>query len=216
MTELREDAHPILKIITQVVPGLGKTLGPGVEVLVYEFGRPQGGLVAIEGNITGRKPGAPLSDMVLKLLRQGKLTEDVINYASQTPDGRELRSSTILVRDDEGQVVGCLGLNFELTHWRVAKRLIDEYCRSEPLDDAVPERFKPDVESMLAFHIDEALAQSATPVSLMKKEEKLVVVRELDERGIFLIRGSVNRVARTLGVSRYTIYNYLEEIKAEE
>jgi predicted transcriptional regulator YheO len=92
----------------QVVPGLAKTLGDGVEVLVNEFSHPEDALVAIAGNLTGRQVGAPLSDLVLKLLRQGKLDEDMINYYSRTPDGRELKSSTILVRDDDGKVLGCL------------------------------------------------------------------------------------------------------------
>ncbi|MBN1314768.1 MAG: PAS domain-containing protein [Anaerolineales bacterium] len=211
----RDDVHPYLKVMTQVVEGLAEMLGPGVEVLVNEFSHPQDALVAIAGDVTGRKPGAPLSDMVLKLIRQGKLTENMINYTSQAPDGREIKSSTILVRDDEGQVLGCLCFNIDLTHWKVAKRLIDFYCKSEPPEDPVPELFKPDVESMLDIHIQEVLEQSATPVSLMKKDDKLKVVQELDERGIFMIRGSVSRVANALNVSRYTIYNYLDEIKAQ-
>jgi predicted transcriptional regulator YheO len=103
-----EHIHPVLKAVMQVVPGLAETLGDGVEVLVNEFSHPEDAMLAIGGSITGRQPGAPLSDMVLKLLRQGKLEEDMINYHSRTPDGRELRSSTILLRDDEGKVLGCL------------------------------------------------------------------------------------------------------------
>ena len=69
---------------------------------------------------------------------------------------------------------------------------------------------------MLGFHIDEVIEQYAVPVTLMKKRDKIVVVRELDERGVFLIRGAVSTVARVLGVSRYTIYNYLEEMKGQQ
>ena len=102
------DVHPVLKAIIQVVPGLARTLGDGVEVLVHEFSHPEDALVAIAGNLTGRQVGAPLSDLVLKQLRQGTLNDDTINYSSRTPDGREIRSSTILVRDNDGKVLGCL------------------------------------------------------------------------------------------------------------
>jgi predicted transcriptional regulator YheO len=108
MSADNRSVHPVLKAVAQVVPGLAETLGEGVEVLVNEFSHPEDAMLAIAGNITGRQPGAPLSDMVLKLLRQGRLEDDMINYSSRTPDGRELRSSTILVRDDEGKVLGCL------------------------------------------------------------------------------------------------------------
>ena len=36
------------------------------------------------------------------------------------------------------------------------------------------------------------------------------IVSYLDEKGVFLIRGSVDWVASKLGVSKYTIYSYLE------
>jgi predicted transcriptional regulator YheO len=94
--------------------------------------------------------------------------------------------------------------------------VVDSYCRAVTPEDAVPELFMPDVESMLGMHINEVVEQYAVPVTLMKKEDKLVVVRQLDERGVFLVRGAVNTVARALGVSRYTIYNYLEEIKGQQ
>lgn len=47
----------------------------------------------------------------------------------------------------------------------------------------------------------------------MKKHHKAAVVRELDEAGFFLIRDSVDHVAGRLDVTRYTIYNYLSEIR---
>jgi len=42
------------------------------------------------------------------------------------------------------------------------------------------------------------------------------VVKSLDERGIFLIKGAVENVAKFLDVSRYTIYNYLDEIRSQK
>lgn len=36
----------------------------------------------------------------------------------------------------------------------------------------------------------------------------------LDEKGVFRIRGSVDRIAKKLGTSRYTIYNYLGSVRA--
>ena len=44
----------------------------------------------------------------------------------------------------------------------------------------------------------------------MTRAEKQQVVRFLDERGVFLIRRAVEDVARRLGVTRFTIYNYLD------
>ncbi len=44
------------------------------------------------------------------------------------------------------------------------------------------------------------------------RSEKQQVVRMLDEQGAFLLRGAVDDMARIMGVSRITIYNYLNAI----
>jgi predicted transcriptional regulator YheO len=206
--------HPILAVLRELVPSLAKVLGEDAEVVLHELSHPQDSVIAIEGNLTGRKAGAPLTDLVLRLMRQGKLEEDLINYPSRTSDGKELRSSTILIRDEKGEVIGCLCINFDLTKWIVTKHTVDSFCRTELLDDEVSETFTEDVESMLRSKIDEVIEQQGAPVTLMKKEDKLRAVKQLDEQGIFLIRRSVARVAKALGVSRYTIYNYLDEIRS--
>jgi hypothetical protein len=47
-------------------------------------------------------------------------------------------------------------------------------------------------------------------VTDMSRTEKQQVVRFLDDRGAFLIRRAVEDVADRLGVTRFTIYNYLD------
>ncbi len=47
----------------------------------------------------------------------------------------------------------------------------------------------------------------------MTREEKISVIAQLESKGAFLIRYSVDRVAEHLRLSKYTIYNYLDEIK---
>ena len=49
--------------------------------------------------------------------------------------------------------------------------------------------------------------------SSLTKEEKTAVVEKLDERGVFLMKGSVEMVAGILGVTRYTVYNYMDAIR---
>ncbi|MGI9606766.1 MAG: helix-turn-helix domain-containing protein [Acidimicrobiales bacterium] len=45
------------------------------------------------------------------------------------------------------------------------------------------------------------------------RAEKQAAVRLLDERGAFLLRGAVDDIATVMGVSRITIYNYLNAIE---
>jgi predicted transcriptional regulator YheO len=43
----------------------------------------------------------------------------------------------------------------------------------------------------------------------LSREDKQRAVKVLEERGAFNLRGSVEDVADRLGVSRFTVYNYL-------
>ncbi|MBO0701329.1 MAG: helix-turn-helix domain-containing protein, partial [Candidatus Dormibacteraeota bacterium] len=77
------------------------------------------------------------------------------------------------------------------------------------------ESFAHGVPQLAELLIDQAISEVGVPVDLMKKQHKLLVVRELERRGFFLIREAVEDAARALAVTRYTIYNYLNEIEAE-
>ena len=48
----------------------------------------------------------------------------------------------------------------------------------------------------------------------MQKEDKLMVAKIVDEKGVFLIKWAISQLTKEINVSRYTIYNYLEELKA--
>ena len=48
-------------------------------------------------------------------------------------------------------------------------------------------------------------------LAMLTKEDKVAVVRYLDEKGAFLIKKSAEKVADFLGISRFTVYNYLNE-----
>ena len=52
-------------------------------------------------------------------------------------------------------------------------------------------------------------SEIGAPLAEMSREHKQLAVRMLDDRGAFALRRSVESVADAMGVSRFTIYNYL-------
>jgi len=207
--------HPIISALCEIVPPLAQAIGEDVEVVVHELSHPQDSLIAMAGDVTGRSVGAPLTDMFQGMLLRGEI-EDRINYSTRTADGRQLRSSTIFIRDENGEPLACLCINFDITKWLIARHVTTAFCSTESLEDDQAESFDGDVVSMLERNIEEALAEDAVPVAMMKKEDKLRVVRRLEQVGVFQIKGAVASVAAALDVSRYTIYNYLDEIRGEK
>lgn len=192
--------HALLTSLVPAVHGLAAMLGPGNEVLLHDLSRLPDSIVAIAGDLTGRTVGGPMTDLLLGLIRRGT-TQDLINYRTNSPDGRPIRSSTLFLRDADGVAVGCLCVN---------SAGAEEVAADAP---ERPETFPRDIDSLQRFLIDRAIAKIGVPPTEMKKQHKAAVVRELDEAGFFLIRDSVEHVAGQLDVTRYTIYNYLTEVR---
>ena len=55
--------------------------------------------------------------------------------------------------------------------------------------------------------------QLGAPLPELSREQKQAAVRMLDQRGAFLLRKAVETVGEMMGVSRITIYNYLNAIQ---
>ncbi len=70
----------------------------------------------------------------------------------------------------------------------------------------------PPLHGALDRLIDTVEAELGAPLPSLSREEKQLAVRMLDERGAFILRRAVEDVADAMGVSRITIYNYLNAI----
>lgn len=75
------------------------------------------------------------------------------------------------------------------------------------------ERVPSDVDQLIFNSLEEAISHVNMLKEISALERNRLIVRELNDRGIFNIRGAVETIAKQLGTSRYTIYNYLRDIK---
>ncbi|MEJ2857201.1 MULTISPECIES: aminotransferase class V-fold PLP-dependent enzyme [unclassified Saccharothrix] len=192
----------VFAALIPTVHSLADALGPGTEVVLHDLSALPNSIVAIAGDLTGRKVGGPMTDLLLGLVRRGT-TQDLAGYETYAPDGRPIRSSTVFLRDARGVAIGCLCVNSDPGRPPTAP--------TEPV-----ETFPSDVDTLQRVLVDRAIRGVGVPVELMKKSHKSQVVKVLDEAGLFLIRDSVDHLAGVLGVTRYTIYNYLNEHRKPE
>ncbi len=72
-----------------------------------------------------------------------------------------------------------------------------------------------DLTGALARLIDSVETELGAALDELDRQGKQAAIRLLDERGAFLLRRAVEDVADNMGVSRITIYNYLNAIEAE-
>ena len=66
---------------------------------------------------------------------------------------------------------------------------------------------------MIAGLIDSILSGCA--LQTLSREQKLEKIRFMDEKGVFLVKGSIDQVAEKLGVSTVTVYSDLDVIRGK-
>ena len=217
--------HSELKKFVPIVKTIAQMFGKNCEVVLHDFSKPQKSIVAIEnGQVTGRKIGDPITDFALSIWKKDgfgkRKTDRIVNYRTKSKNGKILKSATVFIRDYQKNIIGCLCINYDLTEHAMFHKNLEEFCTTIELDKEESteetEKFTNDVSEILENIIKEAIEEIGKPVSLMQKEDKLMVVKIAEEKGAFLIKSSISQIASEINVSRYTIYNYLEELKTRK
>lgn len=206
-----ENAKRIARVVTQ-------TFGRNAEVAVHDFRDLEHSLIHLEGTITRREVGAPVTDLVVKAWRAGgNEVEDMVNYRTQTKDGREMKSSTIFLRDEAGTIIGALCINFDTTELSNTVSLLQGMAQIHDVECDHPKKTETFANNVL--ETNEALMAHAVQIvgkhpSTMDKAEKLQCLAVLENSGAFLIKGTVDYVAECMGISKYTVYSYLKQIRS--
>ena len=95
---------------------LGNVLGPDYEVVLQDLSNKNHSVIAIEnGHISGRTIGSPLTCAVLHMLSSKVYEENdfIANYKGVAENGHILRSSSMFIKDSEGNPIGLLCINFD-------------------------------------------------------------------------------------------------------
>jgi len=202
----------------RLVKGLADHFGSSTEVVLHDLDTrdPKHSIIAIEnGDITGRKIGDGPSHIVTEALRTDtKKLHDRLSYLTKTEDGKILKSSTIYIRDDSGKAIGILGINTDITLTMAMERFLHEMHTPDEITDEI-EPITTHVSDLLDTLIQQSIQLIGKPAALMSKDEKIKAIRFLNDSGAFLITKSGPKVCNAFGISKYTLYSYLDEAKSD-
>ena len=211
---IREE-HTVRNLVN-IARGISSIFGRNCEVVIHSLESPETSVIAIEnGHVTGRKAGDSALDLDLHLLEESAPGDgDVFgSYFRTHRNGRRLKSVTVVLRGPGGNPSGLLCINFDT---------------SAPLDSVLSDLLHAaaDTETSTGHPgtvrdlIDVAYGQARQRVNslngLSATEQNLCIVKELYNRGIFNVKNGVDIIADNLGISRYTIYNYIRDIKLKD
>lgn len=219
-----EDFDKVLSVLNPILAGLGKHFGPNCEFVVHDYSTPNlKSIVSIvNGEVTNRKVGDSVTSIGLRV-SQGIVsdegdTDGIFNYMTQTRDGRMLKSSTIYLRDENGKTYGSVCVNYDVTDLQHANATLSSFMSITP--DApvyeVDRYVDGSIDNLLVQMINMSIQEIGIPVAQMTKQQKIEGIKFLKDRGAFKIQRAADVIAQYYCVSKFTVYNYLNELERIE
>ncbi|MGL5978227.1 MAG: helix-turn-helix transcriptional regulator [Erysipelotrichaceae bacterium] len=209
-----KDIYEIKDQLDQIVDLLENHLGTTCEIVLHDNLKDYDKTIIDirNGHITGRSIGDGGDKWGLEVLRGERNETHKYNKVMRTNNNRYIKNSSTFFRNEEGDIVGSLCLNYDLTSFLDAQKAMGSLIGVTPLDLEKSEQFL-DVAQLLDQLIASIELKYDQPLHELHKNEKTKIVKLLDEKGAFLITKSGERICRLLGISKFTLYNYLDEVR---
>lgn len=219
---LKKEDVLILESFKSVLEGLADYLGEGYELVLHSLEDMNKSVIKIiNGHHTGRREGAPITDLALTMLSHLLENNDLasgpnaITYFTRNKKGEPLKSTTIAIRGKDGKIIGLICINFYLN--TPFLDILDSYTNSDPNGAGIykQESFVDNVEELIrnAYEPIREMVYSNTELSATQRNKEIVA--QLHQKGIFKLKNSVFIVAKLMGISRNTVYLHLRRLSAE-
>ena len=127
----------------------------------------------------------------------------------KTSDGKILKCSTSYIRDDDGSLHYVFGINYDITKLTMIENALHALITPQNKEEK-PKQISHNVNDLLDRLIEESVALVGKPVALMNKDDKVKAIQFLNDSGAFLITKSGDKVANYFGISKYTLYSYID------
>jgi predicted transcriptional regulator YheO len=221
--DIPSERQQVLAVLKATLSAMGSVVGRNTEIVLHDLVRPERSVLDIvNGHVTGRSIGSPvlsgpLHDQGFAAVACGPgasgAPDPVVipDYPTMGANGHALRSATVVFRDKGGQPFAGLCINVDVSGLLAARACLEEWLN--PGSRPEPRIAEPaDMEVLMAEIIRGSMAGMDPRGKAGNKPARLEAVRQMQERGLFIVKGGIEKAAAALGVTRYTIYNYLDEI----
>lgn len=195
--------------LSRVGEAMCRTIGPQCEVVIHDLDDLDHSIVWIMGAVTERKVGGCMTRRGLSVVHSGR-TKDNYTYTTRTRSGKTVRSTLIFLKDNNRLSIG-VEINFDTSPFVAFRHTLETLTDPDEMYD-FQDAFIDDAPEMLETILEKAVESTGKPAAQMTKADRLRVVQMLDEAGALEFRKAIPTVASYLGVTRFTIRNYLNEI----
>ena len=208
-----------LEMLVSTAHGIARQFGKDCEVCIHDLSvkdLEHTIIFIINGHVSGRKIGDGASKVVLETLEaieKGDIIVDHLGYRTTTQDGRILKSSTVFLKDSTGKYRWVLGINYDVTALMNVDAALQSITTVESQDGNGDRQIPLNVNDLLDNLINQSVKRIGKPPALMNKEEKIQAIQFLRDAGAFLITKSGDKVSNFYGISKFTLYSYIDQSK---
>jgi D-arginine utilization repressor len=181
---------------------------PLAEVAVHDVRRDR--IVGIWNPISGRKVGD--RSLIAELPSYPGDARVIGPYQKVLADGRAITSVSVVLHNAKGAPRGLLCINFDRSPLDGTIDLLVRFAA--PVEDRPAELFERDWREQILLVVDEECRSRHLRRERLTRDQRLDLVRALDEHGLFATRNAAAHAGRALGVSRTTVYALLKEARS--
>jgi predicted transcriptional regulator YheO len=199
----------LLREAEKIAVALGRMFPGMCEVVLHDLRDPSHAVRAIEGSLSGRAVGDPATELGLARIADPDFPDVLQNYPNQFPDGRPAKSTSIGIRNADGVYIAALCLNLDVSALDGAARVLT--ALASVVDQPVTETLRARTASELRMVAEEFAAARGHTTLTLPASGKKELTRSLKGQGYLEVKNAAPALARLLGVSRATVYNYLKD-----
>lgn len=205
MKKITPEQEALISQMEQIAEGLSQTFSPFCEVVLHDLRDPDHAILAIHNNLSGRDVGDPATELGLARIADPAYPQIIANYPNQFKDGRQVKSTSIGIKDASGKYVAALCMNIDLSLFRGLQGMLEQFGSFS--GDRPHESLESSGADTIRAKIDQFAARLATTPRALKAADRRVLLQELKDAGLLEIRKAMETVASHLGVSRATVYS---------
>lgn len=208
--------YQIIESYKIMAEGLADYLGSGYELVLHSLENLDRSVIKIiNGCYSGRREGAPITDLALSMLSKIEKTPDTnyISYYTNNKKGEPLKSSTIVIRGSKNKAIGLFCINFYLN--TPVQDFIQNFNNSKFTEQnkEITENFVENVSDLIHESVEEIRQQVRNDPAVSSANKNKEIVTLLHQRGIFNLKDGVIQVADLLGISKNTVYLHIRNLK---
>ena len=196
----------MLKQYVSIAKAIEKLFHPYIEVIIHDIKKQK--IMYIGNNFSGRNIG---DDSILDDITFDNSKNVIGPYEKINYDGKKLKSISAILKDDDGQAIYLLCMNFDLSILSSVTEAIDIFIGKSSYDKSATALFKDDWQEKINIFIYESLKKQGKTISKIDKEDKKKIIINLNNKGAFKGKNTKEYAAKILKISRASLYNYLNE-----